>query len=561
VGWSWIALCGRICLRTYGRGVSTGAVDPALLRFTMESNQMFCTDGAVVLQASGKIALASEVRFANNFVQSCSGFTLLAQGLDLTVAGNTFSLMAAIAGEGNAYGGAIVASLSQMRIANNDVSRNASVLTISNTAGSPAVGVTQGGSSYTWVVTAVLPGDREALLTLPAVLTTTGAVNATLQWPVLPGAKSYNVYRTTANTAALLLVGPVNQSTGTTITFLDAVADGSLKVPLPAMQNDGIVIGYPTDVAEVQSSFAATIVGLSGTQVTANRINGLTGMGILCGSLLLETLIDRNQLLLLGGNGIVLGACTDLDILGNSLNFTGLLAKQGFVSGVQISSATNANISDNRIQQVGPTIVQSGLQYVGILIRTGSGVRFSGNRIADVGPSTAKSAGIVVAQASGTLDVSGNEIRRASTPPATVDQSIWLALWLSADSPIIQGNVLESFGGPGNNNKAGINVSGVIDIAATGSCIFSNNQCFLDDPKGNPQIIVVKLTAASIIAMGNRVTGPIPLAATAFAQSMLLNITGPQPLAATVIGNITSSKITVTPVDMPAAMAPLNVIA
>lgn len=537
------------------QGVSTGALDPALLRFTMEDNQMFCTDGAVVLQASEETALASEVRFANNFVQSCSGFTLLAQGLDLTVAGNTFSLMAAAAAESsNAYGAAIVSTLSQMRIANNDISRNASVLTVSNDA--------QGENAYTWVVTAILPGEREALLTLPAVLTATGAVNATLQWPVLPGAKSYNVYRTRANNAALFLAGKADQGTGTTITFVDAVADANLKGAFPAMQNDGIVIGSPLRPIAAVSY---------GTQVTANRITGLTGRGIWSTGtdtktpiVLAETVIDQNQLLLLGGNGIVLGLCLDLYIKENSLNSTGVLEEQTPVAGIQLLLAFNADISGNRIQQVGPTTLQGEDLRAGIFVSSAFGARFSGNRIVDVGPTTRKSAGIV-AQCIGRLDVSGNEIRRASTPPATVDQSIWLALWLIGDSPLIQGNVLESFGGPGNNVA-----SGAVDISATGSCIFNNNQCTLDNPAGaqSPQLIVVELTASVIIAMGNRVTGPVATTAPAPPQlSMLLNLPSSQKKIppVTVIGNITSSGITLkagsSVIAMPAAMAPLNVIA
>lgn len=539
------------------QGVSTGAFDPTLLRFMVENNQMFCADGAVVLQGNEKIALASEVRFANNFVQSCSGFTLLAQGLDLTVAGNTFSLMAAAAAEGSsAYGAAIVASLSQMRIANNDISRNAAALTVT----SPSAGGAN-EQTYRWVVTAILPGSREALFTLPAVLSITGAVNATLTWPVLPGAESYNVYRTKANAAALLLVGKADQGTGTTITFTDAVADANLKGALPAMQNDGIVIGAPLRPVSATSY---------GTQVTANRITGLTGRGIWSTGtdtetpiVLAETVIDQNQLLLLGGNGIILGFCLDLYIQENSVNSTGLLEEQTPVAGIQLLVAFNADISDNRIQQVGPTTPQGEDLRAGIFASSVFGARFSGNRIVDVGPTTRKSAGIFVPQSSGKLDVSDNEIRRASTPPATVDQSIWLALWLIGDNPIIQGNVLESFGGPGNNVA-----SGTVDVTATGSCIFSNNQCALDNPAGakTPQLIVVQLTAQSIIALGNRVTGPVATTTPAPLQlSMLLNLAKASPLAATVIGNITSSGITLkaggSTVAMPAAMAPLNVIA
>jgi hypothetical protein len=535
------------------QGVSTGALDPVLLRFAMENNQMFCTDGAVVLQASEKIAVALEVRFANNFVQSCSGFTLLAPGVDLTVAGNTFSLMAAAAGEGSAYGAAIFASLAQMRIANNDISRNAAVLTVSNSSTGGANEVT-----YTWVVTAILPGGREALLTLPALLPVSGSINATLQWPLLPGAKSYNVYRTKANAAALLLVGKADQGTGTTISFTDAVADANLNGALPEMQNDGIVLGSPNDGG---FRFVSNIAGLYGTQVIANRINGLTGTGILSGTVLIETVIAQNQLLMLGGSGILLEACLDLDILGNSLNSTGLLNVQNFVAAIEIFVAINADISDNRIQQVGPTTLQGEDFRAGIVLLNASGARFSGNRIVDIGPTISKSAGIA-AQCVGRLDVSDNEIRRASTPPAAMDQSIWLALWLIGDSSLVQGNVLESFGGPGNNVA-----SGAVDISATGLCIFSNNQCTLDNPAGNqkPQIIVVQLTAASIVAMGNRLTGPAPPTPAPLGPSMLLNLPKREPLAATVIGNITSSGITLrvsnAVVAMPAAMAPLNVIA
>jgi len=100
-------------------------------------------------------------------------------------------------------------------------------------------------------------------------------------------------------------------------------------------------------------------------------------------------------------------------------------------------------------------------------------------------------------------------------------------------------------------------------VSAQTSATFSNNQCFLDDPNNFGLTLVVEVSSqASIIAMGNLVKGPIqPSDAGAHSPSMELLVPSSFKIApVTVIGNITSSGISVVPSGMPAAMVPLNII-
>src|SRR5579872_1463781 len=559
-------------------GVAPGSTDSlALLQFDMEHNQMYCTEGAVSLNnVAGLVAL--EVRFANNFVQSSSGFVLAGFGLDVIVEENTFSLTAVTPADFAPYGAAVACNMSQLRVANNEISRN--IVPLSATVSADTNGVLAPGS-YIWVVTALETSGQELVITQAAALTVTtspnpaGTFNATLEWTAVKGVKSYNVYRSTVNTTTLHLVKSVDPSSTLTLSFLDNVPDSQIatKGPFPPIQNDGIVLGSPSI-----GSF------LYGTQVTGNRISTLMGTGILAlqNTFLLESAIAQNQLLLLGGNGITLsGFCLDIDIQGNSMVGIGLLPDQQAttVAGLQIFSAINVNISENRMEGIGVTLAPApAISQLGILIGAAgsvdvktrlltqaglaAGVRIAGNLIAEIAPSTSLSAG-VFSMAALRSDVSDNEIRRSVTPPATRDQSISLALQLIGIVVSVQGNLLESFGGNVATAPSGPQTPGTVGILALDSCTFSNNQCFLDNADPSAQVNVVAVGAGgSIIAMGNLVKGPKAQqpdeTAAAASLSLAVATANRENPPVTVIGNITSSGIFVVP-RMPPAMGPLNV--
>jgi hypothetical protein len=314
------------------------------------------------------------------------------------------------------------------------------------------------------------------------------------------------------------------------------------------MQNDGIVIGDP--------NAASTPYG---TQVLGNRIDSLDGAGISSpvNTLLLATLIANNELINLGGTGIIIsGSALDLDILTNSLIIVDQLAREKIVAGIQVQAAIDVNISENRVQQVGPATGAAGVSRRGIYIVLAEETRIAGNSVVDIGPTTALSMGIYAASLA-RLDVVDNDVRRSLTIPTKFDESLWAALAAVGVVVSVQGNLLESFGGRPD-------ATGTANIAATQTCTFSNNQCFLDSPNNSGQSLVVAVFAEqSIVAMGNLVKGPtIQVAGAVPPPSMTLTVPGAGDIPpVTVIGNITSMGINVLPSGMPAAMAPLNITA
>jgi hypothetical protein len=533
-------------------GVGVRAERLVLMQFLAVENQFYCTNGAFACAGPSGL-LASEVRFANNFVQAGSGFVLLGTGLDVVVESNTFQITAATASDKTPYDAAVVCNLAQTRVLNNEITRTSSDLNINTTANNNGV-LTAG--TYSWLVTAVLANGREALLTSAATATLASPSNAKLSWGAVAGAKGYRVYRTVANGGVFLLSGNAPQTGGTTISYDDSVADAGLQDQLPAMQNDGIVIGGSTPTFGTTSlPTDAAAPAIYGTQIVGNRISALIGTGILSpnGSFLLATLIAQNQMTALGGDGILLaGNNIDLDIIENSLLSVAQLPREvKELAGIQVTSTMNANISENRVAQLGPQTSDTGAVRRAIYVTFGLDVRIAGNQITDNGPTASPSLGII-ATSIGRLDINDNNVRRATVPPAKLDKSTWLALEAKGDVISVEDNLFESFGGSPK-------VPGTVGIVALQTCTFSNNQCFLDDPAGGPPL-VVEVEAPSIIAMGNRVKGPVNTLGTAAFVSMLLLVPGDKP-PVTVIGNITSAGIKVQPGGIPAAMVPLNITA
>jgi len=202
--------------------------------------------------------------------------------------------------------------------------------------------------------------------------------------------------------------------------------------------------------------------------------------------------------------------------------------------GIQLMEVMNAAVFDNSVEDVALN-APTERTVSGILLWIGVGARFAGNRVINVGPAEGilPSSGIGVIFASGRVDVIDNEVRRALPPPANVGSSLWSALsQLSGTGDLsIRGNLLESFG-PG----------ATVFVAIAGSCVFSDNQCQLDNPQGSPlPPFVVQLSCQTIAASANRVRGGTSGHASA---SVSLNTGAPGTLnGITVLGNITSAGI------------------
>jgi hypothetical protein len=320
---------------------------------------------------------------------------------------------------------------------------------------------------------------------------------------------------------------------------------GDLKVP----GQHGIVLDWTT---------------ISGVQVTGNQISGLTGNGVLVKlrTRLYETIVSRNQMANLGGAGIASEARSyafSLEISDNIMALVGLTSVNdtNFMAGIllQATASIDVTIAENDISVVGPGAASN--PRAGIYVGTVIDLLIAENRVVDIGPVTPVMLGgaILVPAVLGRADISGNEGRRASAAPLNGDTSFWGALLIVvAGDTNIRGNQLESFGS-----------SPTVLVVIARSCLFCDNQCFLDNPVGNLPLLVVKLgessrlNAGAIIASNNYVqTLPIG-AAGGFEAVVNLNPLD-QTKTLTVLGNITSGLITIGTTALGVPWAPLNAV-
>ncbi|MBZ5621698.1 MAG: right-handed parallel beta-helix repeat-containing protein [Acidobacteriia bacterium] len=287
--------------------------------------------------------------------------------------------------------------------------------------------------------------------------------------------------------------------------------------------------------------------GVLGVQVAGNQISGLTGSGIVvkARTILMEAIFSQNQLGTLGGDGIFLEPISfalDLDISGNTIANVGLASIASAIpvlAGILLLSTSNINvkITENVIENVGPG-AQMGAR-VGIWVTLCADVRIGGNRVVDVGPPTAVTfgTGIAVIAVVGRLDIIDNEVRRASIPPLNSDPSAWSALLIDLvfGDANIRGNLLESFG---SSPTAFV-------IIVIRSCLFCDNQCFLDNTVLSPANLVVqlglpaRLGSGAMIVSSNFVQGPARSKIGGSGPVMSLNPAEPAKTI-TVLGNIAS---------------------
>jgi hypothetical protein len=306
-----------------------------------------------------------------------------------------------------------------------------------------------------------------------------------------------------------------------------------------------------------------------GVQVVGNRISGLSGTGILMAnkSVMLEAIISQNQLTNLGQGGIVMDLVSyalDINISGNSVvnvaqEPTPTDTRQPFLVGIQLMAVINAAVFDNIVENVALNAAPENT-VGGVLLWIGVGVRFSGNQIMNIGPVNGirPSSGLGMIVAAGRIDVTDNEVRRAQVLPPNVGTALWSALSMlsGAGDLSVRGNLLESFG-----------TGTTVFVAVAGSCIFSENQCQLDNPQGMTlPAFAAQVAGQNIAASANRVLGGHRnTPGTAGSLSLNTGSAAPNFLKGiTVVGNITTAGIATNGADLTSATVPwgpLNIIA
>jgi hypothetical protein len=276
--------------------------------------------------------------------------------------------------------------------------------------------------------------------------------------------------------------------------------------------------------------------------------------------------LDSAAILALPGTFI-----TDLDITGNLMTSVGQTIPVGLPTAAGVTSVlggilllgsgnTNVKICENVVESVGPALDVSlpGQTWIlGIYVSVASGLRVAGNRVIDVAPLSPVTfgGGIRMDAVTGRADVVDNEVRRASTPPLNADPSPFGALSIIVVGDAnIRGNTFEAFGdGP------------IILVQQARSCLFCNNECFLDNPPGTSLTTkVVQLgspsaTNGAIIASGNFVQ--IASSQDGVKASSIIELyPADSATALTVLGNITGGSIEVNGALLSEPWLSLNVV-
>lgn len=319
--------------------------------------------------------------------------------------------------------------------------------------------------------------------------------------------------------------------------------------------------------------------GVDRCQILSNRITGLGGPGIAVRTAVRSCIVKQN--IIEGtGDGIVFedgGTADTISIENNQLLDIAPQTddRESAPVAIRVIHAQTVGIVGNTVRGVGQraavALRRSGVQVVGCAV-----AQITGNDVSDVAPPDEflnVAAGIEIVRPYGRADVSGNVVRRHSTPVDTPNKDVWLAIAMDApdDRPVrrlsaklsivavedrhvlltglaafvlnarpevltVHGNLLEARGG-----------APVAQLAARGDCVIADNHCLQTVESGEP---AVRAFAATLIANANRVFGG------EFAMVLDVN-----PRRATVLGNVTRGPIMLGGVPLAAPWDALNAVA
>ena len=336
---------------------------------------------------------------------------------------------------------------------------------------------------------------------------------------------------------------------------------------------------------------------LDGCEITGNRIVGVGGVGIELRPALGSAVITGNLVETAGAGGIVMSrgnSAQHLRIAGNQL--LGLIPSVANPDVVLLTVAVGVLLTAVGLVEIEGNIIKDlGLDTTGNISRTGIGliacnsVRIAGNQVINIGPASVTfgpSAGIsVTGPPFDRAEVVDNIIRRSDSVTQATDSTIWRALYVGplaifgestaysavplannqfllvsnvAAFAVNEGQQLATVHG---NFMEALSIAPAAEVATTGSCIFTNNQCVLHAPSffeptqlGNaregavffPGRTAVLLAAFSVIASNNIVAGGF------------LDLDIAQSVPFTALGNITGNQIRVGGVALAAPWSPLN---
>jgi hypothetical protein len=338
---------------------------------------------------------------------------------------------------------------------------------------------------------------------------------------------------------------------------------------------------------------------LDGCQILGNRVTGVGGIGIEIRAPLASAMIKQNTIENAGAGGIVMtgsarapSSAQHLSIANNQLfglvpnTANPIVGQLQAALGIRLDFVTAAEIEGNVIRDLGMDVT-SNAPRVGIALVACSSTRIAGNQMSNIGPlngAFGPSAGIaVIGPTFDRAEVSNNVIRR-SDPGTQSTGAFWHALYLGPLGPFANSfnyKFVQIVGGQfvsgvwnrslGRTIVIGTDVFAVVPEGAqlaavrgnvmaaasfsaiaevnvvAGSCIFAENQGSLTAlANATPPLAV--LSAQRVAASNNILTGGNPS----------LQITAPENKY-TVLGNVTSSPITVDNQTLAGVWGALNV--
>jgi Family of unknown function (DUF6519)/Right handed beta helix region len=367
------------------------------------------------------------------------------------------------------------------------------------------------------------------------------------------------------------------------------VADNDVGSLLTARAQVASTAGF-TNAAIVNFSLGAGIVlapslrpaSMDRCIVTGNRVVRMLGDGIAIRAQVVSATIAHNILQAIGGSGIAMEGTTAelLTVESNKVLGVAVLPvpENRIAAGILLVSTQNAAVVGNTVAGVAAVRADSEVRR-GIAVRGSGTARVTGNHVSGVAPEgefLGLAAGIAIESGFQQADVTNNVVRR-SGGESDDQSSAWIGLMVAGGAAVPAGtkpviNVLQVlvadeglflFGSshgklvhlPRGKGTAGVHGNLVeaygrapaVLVETAGSCIFSDNRCFVIAP---PEQAVANVTAGALVANANYLEGSEK------GPSFVIHL--PSAGAFTVLGNVASGPILVGTAALPAPWDQLN---